>query len=41
MHSPGETLGEDHIEVEGDKLCRGQKIKTLEGECRTTGENRG
>ena len=35
------ALGEGHIEVEGDKLCRGQVVRTLEGECRTTRENRG
>jgi len=32
MHSPGEALGKDHIEVKGNKLCGGQMVRTLEGE---------
>jgi len=41
MYSLGEVLGEDHIEEEEIRLCRGQGIRTLEENYRTTKENRG
>jgi len=41
MHSPVEALEKGCMKVEGDKLCRGQIVRTLEREHRTTGENRG
>jgi len=41
MYSLGEVLGEDHIEKEEIRLCRGQGIRTLEENYRTTKENRG
>jgi len=34
MRSPGEVLEGDHIEVEGDKSCGGQEVRTLEKEHR-------
>jgi len=41
MHSQGEVLEGDHIEVEGDKLYRGPGVRTLEEEHRATKGNRG
>jgi len=41
MYSLGEVLGEDHIEEEEIRLYRGQGIRTLEENYRTTKENRG
>jgi len=40
MYSLGEVLGKDHMEEEGDRLYRGQGIRTLEKEHRTIGEDR-
>ena len=34
-------MGEDCIEVEGDKLCEGQVVRTLKGEYRVTEGVRG
>jgi len=41
IHSQGEALGEDYMEVEGDKLCGGQVVRTLEEEHRVTERIRG
>jgi len=41
MCSPGEVLEGDHMEIEGDKLYRGQGIRTLEKEYRATKKDRG
>ena len=41
MHSPGEALGEDCMEVERNNLCREQVVRTLEKKHRTTREDRG
>ena len=41
IHSQGEALGEDYMEVEGDKLCGGQVVRTLEEEHRVTERVRG
>ena len=35
------TIEKNHIEVERDKLCRGQVVRTLKEKHRTTEENRG
>jgi len=40
MHSLGKTFGKDCMEVEGDKLCKGQIVRTLKEEYRTTKKNR-
>jgi len=41
MYSPVEALEKGYMKVEGDKLCRGQVVRTLERKHKTTGENRG
>jgi len=35
------TIEKNYIEVERDKLCRGQVVRTLKEKHRTTEENRG
>jgi len=39
--SPGEALGGDYMEEEGDRLYRGQGVRTLEEEHRTIRGDRG
>ena len=41
MHSPGEVLERDHMEVERDKLYEEQGVRTLEEEHRTIRGDRG
>jgi len=36
MHSPGKVLEGDYMEVEGDKSCGEQEVRTLEEEHRAT-----